>query len=108
MCWPSSQRNKSKLRACLPAACAASQGRRLLAAKGQDQLDQSNRQDDVADRHRDLIHGMPIQLCKFVKTVKKIQDKKDNAEQFDAAADETVAQIAEQNDSRLVARDVGS
>jgi len=51
---------------------------------------------------------MPIQLCKLIKSVEEIQDKKDNAEQLDAAADEAMPQIAEQNDSRLVARDVGS
>jgi Cysteine rich repeat len=51
---------------------------------------------------------MPIQLCKLIKSVEEIQDKKDNAEQLDAAADEAMPQIAEQNDSWLVARDVGS
>jgi hypothetical protein len=51
---------------------------------------------------------MPIQLCKFIKPVEEIQDKKDNTEQFDTAANQAMTQIAEQNDSRIVARDVCS
>jgi hypothetical protein len=51
---------------------------------------------------------MPIQFGKFTKSVEEIQDEKDNAEQFDAAADEAVTQIAEQNDGRLGARDMRS
>ena len=51
---------------------------------------------------------MPIQFGKFIKSVEEIQDEKDNAEQFDAAADEAVTQIAEQNDGRLGARDMRS
>src|SRR5713101_2382334 len=51
---------------------------------------------------------MPIQFGKFIKSVEEIQDEKDNAEQFDATADEAVTQIAEQNDGRLGTRDMRS
>ena len=44
---------------------------------------------------------MPIQPCKLVESVEEIQHQKDNAEQLDAAADQAVAQIAEQNDGRF-------
>src|SRR6266851_4146788 len=80
--------------------------RRLLAAKGEDQLDQSDRQRDVAEQHRDLVRGMPFQPCKLIETVEEIQDKEDHPEQLDAAANQAMTQIAEQNDRRLVARDM--
>src|ERR1700716_4741334 len=51
---------------------------------------------------------MPVQLCKFVKAVKEIQNKKDNAKQLDATPNEPKPQIAEQDDSRFVARDMCS
>src|SRR6202011_4359493 len=78
--------------------------RRLLATKRQDQLDQPDRQRDVAERHHDLIRSMPIQPCKLAETVEEIQDQEDNAKQHDAAADQAVTQITEKNDRRLVAR----
>src|ERR1700738_4683959 len=49
---------------------------------------------------------MPVQLCKLIKTVEEIQDQEDHPEQLDAAANQAMTQIAEQNDRRLVARDM--
>jgi hypothetical protein len=51
---------------------------------------------------------VPVQLCKFIKAIEEIQDKEDHPEQLDAAADQAMTQIAEQNDRRLVARYMGS
>jgi hypothetical protein len=51
---------------------------------------------------------MPVQLCKLIKAIEEIQDKKDHPEQLDAAANQAVTQIAEQNDRRLAARDMGA
>src|SRR5450432_1527261 len=50
---------------------------------------------------------MPVQPCKLIETIEEIQDQEDHPEQLDAAADQAVTQIAEQNDRRLVARDMG-
>src|SRR5207248_1450424 len=61
---------------------------------------------DIKDRHHDLVRNMPIELGELVQTVDKIQQQENDAEQHDAAADETVAQIAEQYDRRLSARDM--
>src|SRR6266851_7535840 len=49
---------------------------------------------------------MPLQPCKLIKTVEEIQDQEDHPEQLDAAANQAMTQIAEQNDRRLVARDM--
>src|SRR3984893_1192098 len=103
--WTSSRRDRR-------CACAAGslanlrETRRLLPAKGEDQLDQSDRQRDVAECHDDLVRGMPVQPCKFIETVEEIQDQEDHPEQLDAAANQAMTQIAEQNDRRLVARDM--
>src|ERR1700716_65721 len=51
---------------------------------------------------------MPVQLCKFIEAVEEIQNQQDDAEQLDPAANQAMTQIAEQNDSRLGARDMGS
>src|SRR5258708_116226 len=91
-----------------PAVRISLRDRRLLAAKGEDQLDQSDGQSDVAERHRDLIGGMPIQLCELIEAVEEIQGQKADAEQLDAAANQAMTQITEQNDRRFVARDMGS
>jgi hypothetical protein len=48
------------------------------------------RQSDVAERHGELIRDMPLQLRQLVKTVEEIQDKKHDAEQHDAAANEAM------------------
>jgi hypothetical protein len=90
----------------LPVALQRAAGHRLLAAKSQDQLDQPDRQGDVTKRHDDLVRDMPVQLGKLVKTVEEIQDQKDNAEQHDAAANEAMTQIAEQDDRRFSARNM--
>src|SRR5439155_14925324 len=44
----------------------------------------------------------------LVQAVDKVQQQENDAEQHDAAADETMAQIAEQHDGRLPARDMGA
>src|SRR5712692_2237790 len=49
---------------------------------------------------------MPVQPCKFIETVEEIQDQEDHPKQFNAAANQAMTQIAEQNDRRLVARDM--
>src|SRR5207253_5695667 len=47
---------------------------------------------------------MPIERAERVQTLDKSQQQQNNAQQHDAARDETVAQIAEQHDRRLSAR----
>jgi hypothetical protein len=49
---------------------------------------------------------MPVDLGELVQPVEEIQQQENDAEQHDAATDETVPEIAEQNDRRLVARDM--
>src|SRR5260370_37773707 len=49
---------------------------------------------------------MSVKLWKLIKTVEEMQDKEDHPEQLDAAANQAMTQIAEQNDRRLVARDM--
>ena len=44
----------------------------------------------------------------LVEAVDEVQQQENDAEQHDAAADETMAQIAEQHDRRLTARDMGA
>ena len=51
---------------------------------------------------------MPIELCELVEAVDEVQHQENDAEQHDAAADETMAQIAEQLDRRFVARYMGA
>src|SRR5262245_5755356 len=49
---------------------------------------------------------MPIQLRQLVEAVEEIEQQENDAEQHDAAADQAVPEIAEQNDRRLIARDM--
>ena len=51
---------------------------------------------------------MPVEFCELVEAVEEIQHQENNAEQHDAAADEAMTQIAEQNDQRLCARYMGA
>jgi len=63
---------------------------------------------DIEDRHQGLVRNMPIELGELVEAVDEVQQQQNDAEQHDAAADETMAQIAEQHDRRLTARDMGA
>src|SRR5674476_778450 len=74
MSWLSSPRNNPKY---------------TQAAKREDQLDQAHRQSEVAERHHDLVRGMPVQLCELIEAVEKIEHEKDYAKQLDAAAEKT-------------------
>jgi hypothetical protein len=71
--------------------CAMQGCGRLLATKSQDQLNQPHRQRDIANRHHDLIRGMPIDLCQSVQAVEKIQEQEYDPEQLDAAPDQAIA-----------------
>ena len=78
-----------------------------LAAECKDQLDKADAQRDVAESHEYLIGDVPFQFRKFVEAVHKIQGKEDNSEEFDAATNEAVTQIAEQKYCRIGTGDMG-
>lgn len=80
-----------------------------VAAEGQDQLNHSDRKNNITKRHRDLISDVPAELCEFGKAIDEVKDEESYSEQLDAPSDQVVAEIAEKDDKGFVAaRDMRS
>lgn len=80
-----------------------------FAAEGQDQLNHSDRKDNITKRHRDLISDVPAELCEFGEAIDEVEDEESYPEQLDAPSDQVVAEIAEKDDEGFVAtRDMRS